>query len=67
MKHGTQKIIADKSGISSAMISMILNAKKRPSWTTAKKLASATGISAVVWIEGSPEEIRAAISDSVGQ
>jgi len=57
-----QTEIAKRANISSAMVSMILSGKKRPSWTTAKKLASVTGTTPVIWLDGTTDEIRQAIS-----
>ena len=63
MKHGIQKEIAEKAGISGAMLSMILHSGKRPSWSTAKRLAAATGTDPVLWLEGTPNEIKQAITE----
>lgn len=56
-----QSEIAKKAKISPAMLSMILSGKKRPSWVTAKKLATATGTDPVLWIDGSSNQIREAV------
>jgi len=56
-----QTNIAHKAGVSPCFISMCLSGKKRPSWRTAKKIALATQTDPVVWLEGSPDEIRSAI------
>lgn len=61
MKHGDHKKIAQGARITGAHLSLILHAKARPSWPTAKRLAAATGTDPIVWLEGSPAEIRAAI------
>ena len=56
-----QSEIAKRAKISPAMLSLILSGKKRPSWTTAKNLAVATGTDPVLWIDGSGDQIREAI------
>ena len=62
MKHGIQKQIAEATELSAPMISLILSGKKRPSWSSAKRLAAATDTDPVLWLEGSPNEIKKAIS-----
>lgn len=57
----TQKHIAKMARVSAPFISQVLTGKKRPSWKKAKELADATGTDPVVWMEGTPDEIRAAI------
>lgn len=59
----TQIEIANKAQISQQFVSKILSGVRRPSWPTAKKLAGATGTSPVLWLEGTPDEIRRAISE----
>jgi transcriptional regulator with XRE-family HTH domain len=63
MKHGIQKKIAKATELSAPMISLILSGKKRPSWSTAKRLAAATGSDPVLWLEGTPNEIKQAIME----
>ena len=62
MKHGIQKQIAEAAELSATMISLILSGNKRPSWSTAKRLAAATNTAPVLWLEGSPNEIKKALS-----
>ena len=64
MKHGIQKKIAKKSSISPAFLSEIINNKKRPSWTTAKRLAEVTSTPPELWLDGDTASIRAALSKS---
>jgi transcriptional regulator with XRE-family HTH domain len=47
-----QKDLAHKAQITASMVSQILNGKRRPSWSIAQRLELATGISAVLWIDG---------------
>jgi transcriptional regulator with XRE-family HTH domain len=62
MKKTTQSQISKMSGISPGFLSDILNKGKRPSWSTAKRLAAATNTDPVLWLEGSPNEIKKALS-----
>lgn len=62
MKHGDQTKIAKKAGITSAYLSEIIHNKKRPSWPTSKRLAEVTCTDPVLWLEGTTDEIRAALS-----
>jgi len=61
MRHGIQKRIAKATKLSAPMISLILSGKKRPSWSAAKRLAAVTDTDPVLWLEGSPGEIKTAI------
>jgi transcriptional regulator with XRE-family HTH domain len=54
--------IAVKAGISKAMVCQIFLGKKRAGWRSAKRLAEATQTDPVIWLEGSPEEIKNAIT-----
>ncbi len=58
----TQTKLAKKVGVTQQFISKILRGKSRPSWPTAKRLAEATGTDPVLWLEGTPEEIKQALS-----
>jgi len=58
MKHGMQKQIAGKAGISGAYLSQIVNGHRRPSWLTAKKISVITNTTPELWLEGSTEEIQ---------
>ena len=62
MKHGDQKKIARRAEISEALLSAILLDQKRPSWTTAKRLAAVTNTDPVIWMESTGEKIKEAIS-----
>ena len=59
-----QKKIASSAQISTPFLCEILKGTKRPSWKTAKRLARATGTTPSLWLEGSPMEIKGAISDA---
>ena len=67
MKTMTQTQIAKDSGVSPGFISLCMSGNKRPSWGTAKKIAAATGTDPIVWLEGTPEEIRTAIKKAAAQ
>ena len=64
MKHGAQKIISQRTGFSKGYVSRVINGKTTlDSWSAAKKFAAATNTTPYLWLEGTPEEIQAAISD----
>lgn len=63
MKHGSQKQIAKKAGVSDAFISNFFKGKKTPSWKTAKKLAATTGTDPVLWVEGRVHELKEVLSN----
>ena len=54
--------IAKRAGMSLSGLSNVLAGRRRPSWSTAKRLAAATDTDPVLWLEGSPNEIKKAIS-----
>lgn len=58
----TQTEIAIASGVTQQFVSRILMGLSRPSWPVAKRLAEATGTDPVTWIEGTAEEIKAAVT-----
>lgn len=62
MERGIQTQIARRVGVTSQFICQIISGKKRPSWQIAKKIAKATLTSPVLWLEGTPDDIRAALS-----
>jgi len=53
--------IAVKAGISKAMVCQIFSGKKRAGWRSAKKLAEITQTDPIIWLEGTPDEIKQAI------
>ncbi|KKN75040.1 hypothetical protein LCGC14_0384140 [marine sediment metagenome] len=57
----TQKRLAKAAGVTQGMISKFLNGQRRPRWFRAKKLAAITGTAPELWMEGSPDEIQAAV------
>ena len=61
MKHGTQKQLAQAINVTPAAIGQFIKTKARPSWSTAKKLASVTGANPAIFLDGSKEQIIAAI------
>lgn len=58
MKKLIQTEIGKRCGIHQATISNILTGRRRPSWSTAKKIAEATGSDPVDWMESPPETLR---------
>jgi len=63
MKTITQAHIAKKLDISESFVSLLVNGVKRPSWKRAKQLAEIAGTSPILWLEGSPEEIKNALKE----
>jgi DNA-binding XRE family transcriptional regulator len=63
MKHGYQTQIARQIGISSQHVCLIINGKRRPSWRLSKQLAEITGTEPVLWLEGTIEQIKAALEE----
>jgi transcriptional regulator with XRE-family HTH domain len=53
--------IAEMADVSKQALSNILNGRRRPSWGTAKRLAFVTKTNPVLWLEGTPVEIKKAI------
>ena len=62
MKKFTQTFIAQQIGVSSVYVNYLVNCKKRPNWQTAKKLAEVTKTNPILWLEGTPTQIKQAIS-----
>ena len=59
--NGIQSEIARRSKFSAAFISQIFTGARRVTkWTTAKRLAEATGTAPELWLEKKPAEIRRA-------
>ena len=56
--------IAKTAKVSQGALSNIMNGRRRPSWPASKRLAAATGTAPEIWLEGTPEEIRAAIDNN---
>jgi len=61
--------IAEIAGVSKQALSNILNGRRRPSWGADKRLAFATKTYPVLWLEGTPVEIKKAIDlfKNIGQ
>ena len=57
----TQTSLAKALNVSTAYINYLVNCKKRPNWKTAKKLSEITKTDPVLWLEGTAEEIKAAL------
>jgi transcriptional regulator with XRE-family HTH domain len=55
------KQIAKRAGMSLSGLSNLLAGRRRPSWRSAKRLAAVTDTDPVLWLEGSPGEIKTAI------
>lgn len=61
IKNLNQSQLAKLAGVSSAALYNILSGKFRPLWSTAKRLASATGTNPILWMEAPLDEIKSAI------
>lgn len=61
----TQKTIASRVKTSPTYINKLVKTKSRPNWKMAKKLTIAVpGTSPVLWLEGTSDEIKAAIKNA---
>ena len=56
--------IAAAAGISQGFLSNIMCGRNRPHYKTAKKLAAATSTNPIIWLEGSPDEIKQALKNN---
>jgi len=63
MLSGIQRKISIMTGISEGYVSCIVNGIKQPSWQVAKKIAVVTFTDPVLWLDGTPEQKRAALDD----
>jgi len=57
-KRILQKDVAEAAGCTQQHLSLILNGKCRPGWELSKRLASSTDSSPILWLEGSPAEMK---------
>ena len=62
----TQTELSKIVGISQGYLSQIISRERTPSWRIAKKLAEMVNTSPLLWLEGSPEQMRAALSNGNG-
>jgi transcriptional regulator with XRE-family HTH domain len=62
MKKFSQTETAQKIGVNPSFISLCMNGHRRPSWRVAKQLAEATNTTPEIWLEGTPDQIRNAIT-----
>lgn len=63
-KHTTQKEIARQAQIGPDFLSHIIRGDRRCPPGVALRLEAATGISRVIWVWGTPEEIRRAVQQT---
>ena len=63
MKHGTQKKLAEKVGMSDQLISMILSGDRRPNWNNAKSISEVTGSPVDIWMDQDLKKMREALSE----
>ena len=59
----TQTDIAKKIGRTQQLVSAIINGTARAGWDTAKALGFATNTDPVLWLDGTPDERKAAIDE----
>jgi transcriptional regulator with XRE-family HTH domain len=62
MKKINYSKIAKQAGISRQFLCNILAQRKRPAWEKAKRLAEVTHTDPILWLEGTPDEIKRAIA-----
>ena len=62
MENISRTEIIKRCEIHQSTLSNILTGRRRPSWSIAKRLAAATDTEPVLWLEGSPNEIKKALS-----
>ena len=65
MEHGQQLKLAKKGGVSDSFFSQILRGKRRPRWDRAKDMGLKLGISPVTLVDGTPDEIKKALEDTL--
>lgn len=63
MKKIFQIEIVKEAGIAQSTLSNILNGRRRPSWGIAKRLASVTGSTPDIWMEGQTDVLRQIIEN----
>ncbi len=57
--------IARLTNASQSYVSKLLSGKRRPSYDKAKAFAEATNTTKELWLEGSPEQIIAAVTSAL--
>ncbi|MFC1895064.1 hypothetical protein ACFL0Q_00155 [Thermodesulfobacteriota bacterium] len=65
LQYGWQSAVSRAVGISRCHFSLILSAKRRPSWRIACRLAEMTGTTVALWMEGAPKQIPAGVGDGL--
>ena len=63
MLTGIQHKLAMITGLSEGFISHVLSGNRRPSWKNSKKLAKVTFTDPILWLEGTPKQMRAALNE----
>ena len=64
MKTITQIELAKALKVSPTYINYLVNTVKRPNWKRAKQLSKITGSTPELWLEGTPDEIKAALNNN---
>ena len=65
MEKINQSRIAEMAGVTPMCISYLLSGQRRPSWTLAKKLGKVTNTSPVLWLDGTPTQIKKRIRRTI--
>ena len=59
--------IAREIGVTPQYVSQVAKARKRPNWKRAKQLASVTGTTPELWLDGTAEQIKDALKSCCGR
>ena len=65
MDRGVQQKLAKEVKLSEGFISLVLKGIRRPSWSTAKRLAFATNTTPYLWLEGTSAEIKRELEKNI--
>lgn len=63
MKRGTQKKLAEKTGLTNQMISMMLSGDRGVSWESAKVISEVTGSPVDIWMDQDLGKMQEALSE----
>ena len=63
MKHGTQKMLANRLDISTSYLNDIIRGRAKCPPTLALRLERTTGIDRTIWVWGSVDEIKTSLDE----
>jgi len=63
----TYAYISSQTGVSLQYVQQCGKTRKRPNWKRAKQFAAVTGTTPELWLEGTPEQIRAALENKCNE